>query len=148
MHKELTSFRAKYEEEMLTWGEVTDNDRLDAAFAQFNKEGILSSQNCGKTLSDGHYQLTQAAKKAYKRRKIVYEGICFYHEQDLNNAVFCGQLALRWAMSEETPSESTATAFVMKLLRILKDNGVSASWNNNLNASLHVTLKWRQRPNK
>jgi hypothetical protein len=76
------------------WPEVTDNDRLDAAFAELEEQyGILARQNYSDCLTGGHAEL-QAEVAQAREQGCKIRGYTFYHAQDTGFVVESGILPL------------------------------------------------------
>src|SRR5215470_2473451 len=84
-----------------TWPRVTDCDRLDAVFAELDREGIIALQNAGFTISDGH---SDVGERLAERDRDQVKGYCFYHGQDLERAVAGGGLMLAFGDLDAEPS--------------------------------------------
>jgi hypothetical protein len=82
---------AKKAEAQKTWPEETDCDRLDQAFENLNKSGVIALHNTGQTISDG---LDDVAEALGQCDGAEANGYCFYHGQDLERALEGGGLWL------------------------------------------------------
>ena len=84
-----------------TWPRVTDCDRLDAAFAELDRGGVIALQNAGYTMSDGY---SDVAERLAERDRDQVKGYCFYHGQDLERAVAGGGLMLAYGNLDAEPA--------------------------------------------
>src|SRR5262245_35729714 len=62
------------------WPETTDCDRLDMAFADLERQGILARQNYWCCSTCGHSAAWEEVKQAQAQRPV--NGYVFYHNQD------------------------------------------------------------------
>src|SRR2546423_11003366 len=79
----LPEFARKAAQEV-QWPQETDCDRLDAAFAALEKQGVLALQNAGATLSEGHQNAFESLEE---RGREQFMGYCFYHGRDMERAL-------------------------------------------------------------
>ncbi len=129
-------------EEQSTWPEVTDCDRLDAAFEELDYSGIISRQNfwccqtCGNDAIGGEMQL------AFDDGREV-RGYTFYHMQDTENAAEGGGVNLCYGSVEE-PEESRI-AMAQEIVRTIEKHGLHPVWNGDLKRRIEVPLDWKRR---
>ncbi len=100
-------------DEMQSWPATTDCDRLHEAFEALGTQGVVALENCGFTQDDG---IREAAEVAEARNELgvrVYDGYCFFHEQDMQCAVEGGGLMLAFGTFRKNDalpgSEPTST---------------------------------------
>jgi hypothetical protein len=140
----LDSEFAKWEAEKLTWPEVTDCDRLDAAFVAISKRGIIALQNAGYTQSDGYDDFCEAYDQHPDKSTVL--GYCFYHGQDLDRAVRGAGLYL--AFGPVNPNdEATKGAEIGNIVREeLERVGLKVEWDGSFDERLMIRdLVWQRR---
>jgi hypothetical protein len=129
-------------EEQSTWPEQTDCDRLDAAFAELEKGGIICRQNftccgtCGSTEIWDEIEETDNAANNVR-------GYVFYHGQDAVGAVEGAGCYLNYGSVVGT--ESAALSVADEVVATLERHGLRTSWNGKLNRRIYVVLDWKRR---
>lgn len=104
----------KQRDEQADWPDVTDNDRLDAAFKELEEQyGILARQNYSDCLTGGHAALQEEVARARDEGRMI-RGYTFFHAQDTDIVVECGRLFL--AFGTLATDEEVARAILPKLL--------------------------------
>lgn len=124
-----------------SWPDTTDCDRLDQAFAEMNERGIVALQNTGYTMSDG---LEDVYEGLYERGPAGVEGYCFYHFQDVEQALAGGGLYLAFGVFRE---DKAAAAEVGRLVRgVLESHGFRVDWDGNTDTRPLVSeFDWKRR---
>lgn len=128
--------------EQSRWPDVTDCDRLDAAFAGLEAEGIIARQNFSCCGSCGSYEIWDEAQAEEARGKTV-QGYAFFHMQDTESAVEGDGLYLNYGAAEE--GDEAAVAIGHRIVRQLERNGLRTAWNGELNLRIGVALDWKKR---
>ena len=125
------------------WPEVTDCDRLDAAFAEIKASGLIAEQNfwCCQACasSDVHSIMKQARKSAVA----IPRGYVFYHEQDTESAV-CGH-GLFLAFGSWNGQASAFHDIALEVIATLKEHGFDPEWNAKLDQRIFLPLDWKRR---
>jgi hypothetical protein len=134
----------KYESEKRTWPDVTDCDRLNAAFAAMNKRGIIALQNAGYTQSDG-YEDFRAALKQHRRRPAVV-GYCFYHGQDVERAIRGEGLFLAFGPVDPRDEKVKGPEIGKMVREELERAGLQVEWDGTFATRMRVPrLVWQRR---
>ena len=122
------------------WTEMTDNDKLTAAFQELNEAGIRAEENYGYEASDcGElYREIRGDKK--------WRGYCFYHNQDLVRAVLDGNLMLRFSASVDKPTDEDNCQIANIIVDALRKKGLNPDWNGDPNRTISISLIWQRRP--
>lgn len=124
------------------WPEVTDCDRLDAAFAALEANGVISRQDftcCGTCgASEIHGEIDAA-----RREGRPAHGYAFYHQQDTESAADGGGLYLNYGADE--PGDEAAVAVGHEIVAALKAKGLSPEWNGRIERRIHVPMDWKRR---
>lgn len=133
---------ARLEEEQPLWPTVTDCDRLDAAFAELDGNGVIARQNywccqtCGNdAISTEIDELTEMGEKV--------RGFAFYHTQDTECAVEGGGVFLCYGSVEESEEERVALA--NEIVLTIEKHGLKPEWNGDLKRRIEVPLDWKRR---
>ena len=128
--------------EQATWPELTDCDRLDAAFAALEAAGIVCRQHftcCGTCGAAAIWDELAAAGKAGH----AVRGYAFYHVQDTEAAVEGDGLYLSYGAVAE--GEAAALAVAHAVIAALEQQGLATTWNGAWTRRIHVALDWKRR---
>lgn len=124
-----------------SWPLETDCDRLDAAFAALDCEGILALQNAGYTMSDGHEDAAEALSTAPPDK---YFGYCFFHGQDLERAVAGDGLCIAFDHVRGDVPEKADVG--QKVKQALEHVGFRVEWNGSASSRLNIPgIDWKRR---
>lgn len=135
---------AKWESEKRTWPEVTDCDRLDAAFAALNKRGVIALQNAGYTQSDGYDDFCEHYKQSSNKASIL--GYCFYHGQDVERAVRGGGLFLAFGPVDPDDEETKGPEVGNVIRNELERAGLKVDWDRTFATRMRISeLLWQRR---
>ena len=133
--------RDRLAREQARWPKVTDCDRLDTAFADLERRGILARQNywcCG---TCGCAAIDDEMTRLRRRRPV--RGYAFYHEQDTTFAVDGHGLHLNYGSIED--DERSSVAIGREIVTVLTSHGLKTRWNGNLDERIKVSLNWKRR---
>ena len=124
-----------------TWPQTTDCDRLEAAFAELNAQGIIALQNAGYTLSDG---LSDISQVLHRRGREGVQGYCFYHGQDLERAVEGEGIMLAFGSLDDDRANKLQVG--QRVRNVLERAGFTVEWNSDAETRLNLpTLDWKRR---
>lgn len=124
------------------WDENTDCDRLDAAFAALEEDGIVARQNftcCG---TCGATEIWDEIEAARDEGESV-QGYAFFHMQDTESAVEGHGLYLNYGACEE--GEAAAIAIGHRIVAALEAQGLATTWDGQLEQRIAVALEWKKR---
>lgn len=124
------------------WTSPTDCDRLDAAFADLEAEGVISRQNfscCGTCGSAEIWDEMEDARNAGRPSR----GYAFYHEQDTESAVGGYGLHLNYGAREQT--DEAAVAIGHEIAAHLNRHGLQTDWDGRIERRIAVSLDWKRR---
>jgi hypothetical protein len=124
------------------WGESTDCDRLDEAFAALDRQGIVARQDFSCCNNCGFTEIWGEVEKAEKQQPI--SGYVFYHLQCTEQAIKTGRLLMACGCVEENPEafQRVGNAVVAELRRV----GLNASWGGTAGHPIVVDgIVWRRR---
>lgn len=121
------------------WPEMTDNDKLTAAFDELTKSGIRAEENYGYEASD--------CGELYReiRGDTKWKGYCFYHNQDLVRAVLDGVLMIRFCAAVDKPTDEENRQIGNTVANTLRTNGLTPGWNGDPGNTISLLLKWQRR---
>jgi hypothetical protein len=128
--------------EQVTWPELTDCDRLDAAFAELAGAGILARQHfscCGTCgAHDIREEMEQVEKTGFTSR-----GFTFFHIQDTEHAVAGEGLYLSYGA--RAPDDKISIAIGHEVMAALEQHGLAPAWNGKLAHRIALPLRWQRR---
>lgn len=128
--------------EQATWLHVTDCDRLDEAFAELDRAGIVARHNFTCCQTCGHAEIGFEIDDTECHRPVY--GYVFYHQQDTENAVACGDLHLAYGAVDGTESASVEIAYAV--VDTLRRHGLDVQWNGMIQKRIRVSnLIWQWR---
>lgn len=137
----LAAARAAHKRDQKSWPAITDNTRLDRAFADLEKDGILARQNfwcCGTCGGDAVVDEIARANK----RKHTFDGYTYFHEQDTTIAVLGHGLNLGYGTPDFEPKESVAIGLLV--VKALRKHGLKPEWSGDLEDHIHVPMNWQR----
>jgi hypothetical protein len=128
--------------EQATWPETTDCDRLDAAFAALDADGIVARQHfscCGSCgASEIHDEMDQATKAGQTVR-----GFAFFHIQDTEGAVSGESLFLSYGSADR--DKDAAIAIGHEVVSALRERGLHPAWNGRHANRIGLPINWQRR---
>jgi hypothetical protein len=128
--------------EQATWPETTDCDRLDAAFAALEADGIVARQHftcCG---ACGVTQILDEMDRVAKDGRPV-RGYTFFHIQDTEHAVDGDGLYLSYGARDG--SKEAAIAIGHEVVAALRAQGLQPDWNGRHSHRIGLPIVWRRR---
>ena len=133
---------AEQRAEQRAWPAITDCERLDAAFAALEREGVICRQNfscCGSCGASEIWDEMAAAEEA----GLPVQGYAFYHMQDTEAAVQGDGLYLSYGAVADgsEPAEAVGRAVVEALER----KGLDPIWDGQWTRRIFVPLHWQRR---
>jgi hypothetical protein len=124
------------------WPAVTDCDRLDRAFADLERSGIVARQNFTCCQNCGHAEIGDAIGGAESSgTKPV--GYTFFHWQTTEHAVEDGNLYLYYGAVRAGGDASVRVA--RAVVETLERHDLAVDWNGSLDKAIRVKLKWQRR---
>jgi hypothetical protein len=125
-----------------SWPSWTDCDRLNLAFAQLERMGIIARHNCAVCQGSGGKKILEELDAARKRGRYV-RGYTFYHFQDLQSVQSEGDLCLSYGASEDDVAASLRIGH--EVVRALKRQGLKVEWDGTHATRIRVFLVWNKR---
>ena len=128
--------------EQANWEKTTDCDRLDQAFRDLERQGIINRQNysCCGTCGSGEIWEEMVALQSEGKN---VRGYTFYHEQDTQHVVDGEGLYLNYgSIKENVPAQ---IEIGHEIVRILNQHNLATDWNGDLQYRIFVKLNWQRR---
>ncbi|MCA9607172.1 MAG: hypothetical protein KC619_16310 [Myxococcales bacterium] len=118
------------------------NARITQAFAALSAAGIVALENPGGTPSAAWSGVVEEAERRRRKGEAPW-GACFYHGQDVDEAVRGKGLYLDHSTLDPQPDERVTRA----ILEALEAHGVAAEWSGDLHRRIRVLpFEWFRRP--
>lgn len=124
------------------WPTYTDCDRLDAAFAALEAEGIVARQNFSCCGTCGSAEIWDEIA-AFETSGHAARGYAFFHVQDTESAVDGGGLYLNYGAVEE--GEAAALKIAGDIVAELESKGLRTDWSGSWSQRIGVALDWKRR---
>ncbi len=128
--------------EQAQWPQPTDCERLDAAFAELEGDGILARQHysccatCG--VAEIHGELDRAEKSGSPAR-----GFTFFHMQDTEHAIAGESLYLSYGSADRDSQASVAIG--REVVDVLGRHGLTPAWNGKIAHRIALPVTWQRR---
>jgi hypothetical protein len=136
------SLLEKHFEEQKTWLDETDCDRLDEAFAELDRHGIVARQNFTCCQTCGHTEINSEIAKTQNYRPV--RGYVFFHWQDTETAVRNAYLYLAYGSISGKEGESALIA--QEVVAALRRAGLEADWNDSVRTRICIKdIEWKRR---
>lgn len=133
--------KAHYEKQK-AWQIETDCDRLDEAFAELDRNGIVARQNFTCCQTCGHAEISYAIEDTEKFRPV--RGYVFYHQQDLESAARNGYLYL--AYGSLSGKEEDSAKIAQEISDTIKRHGLEPDWNGSVRTRICIReIDWKRR---
>jgi hypothetical protein len=121
--------------EQAAWG-TTDCDRLTAAFAELDRNGIVARERFTCCQNCGTFEIWEEAGPATR-------GYAFFHMQDAESAVD-GSLYLSYGSRTDDADEAVAIGH--EIVKTLAAHGLRPEWDGSVRTRVLITdLDWRKR---
>jgi hypothetical protein len=124
------------------WPAITDCDRLDAAFAALEADGIIARQNFTCCTTCGSSEIWEEVRVA-QAAGLPARGYAFYHSQDTDAAVEGSGVHLAYGACED--GEDAALAVAREIVAALDAHGLQPEWDGSWNRRIAVPLDWKRR---
>lgn len=125
-----------------TWPDITDCDRLDAAFSELTRNGIVCRHDFTCCCTCGVAEIG-AEIRAETQRGVKVRGHAFYHMQDTDRATEGLGLLLNYSdlRGEKPAGEEIGREIAASLQR----HGLTTEWNGDFSTRIAVKLDWKRR---
>jgi hypothetical protein len=128
--------------EQLLWQDVTDCDRLDEAFAELDRMGIVARHDFSCCQTCGHIEIGDEIDSTCSQHNV--SGYVFYHQQDTDTVVQHGYLYLAYGAVSGKESESLMIAH--QVCDVLQKHGLETDWNGSIHTRICIPmLEWKRR---
>ena len=114
--------------------------KLENAFTQISKEGIVAIHNCG-------YDIEEGVSDAFElhvhllNNKFEAQGFCFYTFEDVEDAIFDSNLKITFGDFEN--NEEKALEIGKTVSKCLKDEGFTIIWDETVNNQIEINpFEW------
>ncbi|CAL1692936.1 hypothetical protein MMB232_03119 [Brevundimonas subvibrioides] len=124
------------------WPEITDCDRLDAAFAALEADGVIARQNFSCCGSCGSHEIWDEIDQARDAGRPAH-GYAFYHMQDTDAAVEGHGLYLGYGAEDGHPGGAVAVGHA--IVSRLGEQGLATDCDGRVEKRIGVTLDWKRR---
>lgn len=141
---------ARRADEMRNWPQITDCDRLDAAFEELNRRGIMARHNWTCCSTCGQAEMPDE----FMRLDGQFEGVpivgyTFYDFQDVDAAVDGEDIYLNYGSTERAENEAAYTKQCLRIAEIISEtlrrHGLTVTWDGTYARKIGVTVKWQRR---
>lgn len=129
----VTEAETELNEDVRTWTEPTDNDRLADVLAELRHRHYLTLENC-----QDHFDATRALKADPEG----VQGIVFFTETDVFHAITENMLELK-VWHADTSNVVAADPELAMVLALLAEHGLTALFDE---GRIEVTMTWRRHP--
>lgn len=124
------------------WKSPTDCERLDAAFAALNRQGIVARQNFSCCNNCGFTEIWDEVEEAEKSQ--IVTGYVFYHLQCTARAIKTGQLLMAYGSIDD--NLNSLNRVVSTIVTELRNSGLPASWAGTLGHPIVIDgIAWQRR---
>jgi hypothetical protein len=135
---------ADHESSMATWPATTDCDRLAEAFDALHRRGIIALENAGLTQSDGYELFVEVLARVSTPNDIA--GYCFYHGQDVDNALDGHGLHLAFGPRHPEDEDTKGADIGRTIVEELDASGLASVWGGSFKERILVTpFDWKRR---
>ncbi|WP_404336450.1 DUF6891 domain-containing protein [Sphingomonas sp. MMS12-HWE2-04] len=125
-----------------SWPAVTDCDRLDAAFAALEADGIIARQNFTCCMTCGSAEIWDEVEEA-SNDGLQARGYTFYHFQDTDAALEGHGIFLAYGACED--GEAAALDIAGEVVAALEAHGLSPAWGGSWSERIALPLDWKRR---
>jgi uncharacterized protein DUF6891 len=128
-------------QEQALWPQTTDCDRLDEAFADLERSGIVARQHFSCCGTCGAQEIRDEMSQAEKAG-LAPRGFTFFHIQDTEHAVAGDSLYLSYGSARQEDSASVAIGH--EVMQTLARYGLSPKWNGKYAHRIALPLTWQR----
>lgn len=124
------------------WEHTTDCDKLDEAFAELDRYGIIARHNFTCCQTCGHRDMEAITDDIMAERYV--QGYVFYHWQDTESAIRSNYLYLAFSSYADDAQQSQTIGEM--IIRVLGRHGLEVSWEREPNKRICITnINWQRR---
>ncbi|GIJ45698.1 hypothetical protein Val02_25840 [Virgisporangium aliadipatigenens] len=118
--------------------EVTDYDRLHAAFEELERDGIVARENFSCCGNCGAAEIGEEMERHGSAR-----GYTFFHQQDTESAVESGGLYLNYGADSNDEADWVAVGH--EVVAVLRRHDLDTTWSGKLSKRIMVAVNWQRR---
>jgi hypothetical protein len=123
------------------WPAVTDCDRLDAAFDDLDRRGVVARHHWWCCQNCGHRAMPDERARAVADGRAA-RGYTFYHVQDTERAAEGGGLLLAYGAFDDP---AAAGAIAAEVVDVLRAHGLAPSWSGSPAQRILLPMQWQRR---
>lgn len=125
-----------------TWSHETDCDKLDEAFAELDRNGIVARQNWTCCQTCGHTEIAYELGRTAVHRRV--RGYVFFHQQDSEHVAHEDNLYLAYGSLNGGDDEAVAVA--REVAATLRRYGLTIEWNGLIQKRICIRdIHWQRR---
>lgn len=128
--------------EQRNWPAITDCDRLETAFTELGRAGILARHNYSCCGTCGAAEARKEMEDALSLGKTV-RGYTFYHVQDTESAVDGHGIGLSYGSVAD--GEAAALRIAHEVVDALARQGLRADWSGTWDQRIMLDIDWKRR---
>jgi hypothetical protein len=132
----------EHQKQQRYWPAITDCDRLDSAFEELERNGVVCRQDFSDCLSCGYSEIWDELKTVKDAGRQV-RGFTFYHMQDTTNAVQGGDIYLGYGSTLDDVNADLNIA--SEVASTIRRHGLNVLWNNTIRQCIRVKFDWKKR---
>ncbi|MEU8389672.1 hypothetical protein [Micromonospora sp. NPDC048842] len=118
------------------WPEVTDSDRLTAAFRTLSATGLVARENFACCQNCGVAEIGDEVPRGRTAR-----GYAFYHQQDAERGVDGSGVYLTWGLFGQPATVDVGEEIAVAL----RAEGLTVDWDGHTGTRIRVSLTWQRR---
>ncbi|MDG4759785.1 hypothetical protein [Micromonospora sp. WMMD710] len=118
------------------WPEVTDNDRLTAAFRTLSAAGLVARENFSCCQNCGVAEIGEEVPRGRTAR-----GYAFYHQQDAERGVDGSGVYLTYGLLGQPATVDVGE----EIAAALRAEGLTVHWDGHTGTRIKVSLTWQRR---
>lgn len=133
---------AQHHAEQRTWTHETDCDKLDEAFAELDRVGIVARQNFTCCQTCGHTEIGYEIDGAQEYRTV--RGYVFFHSGDTEHVLGNDKLYLAYGTPNGKDDDAVQIAY--EVVATLRRYGLSVEWNGLIQKRICIrNIHWQRR---
>lgn len=130
--------------EQLNWPDVTDNDRLNAAFLELSKIGYYTGGGMVDDVGTAISEARNATKEANKQNN-TSPGYVFYTDESAEDAILGHPVEFWYGRTERKVPNSEYLKIAQDLNSALQRQGFETNWDGSESSQVSITIDWKVR---
>ena len=123
------------------WVASTDCDKIERAFRDLEKMGVVTRQHFACCNDCGHREMQSELRRLRKGASV--RGFAFFHHQDTQRAIKQGTLFLTFDAIEKNVEKAVEIGGIV--LDTIRKTGLKAEWSGSYLQRIAVSVNWRKR---